>query len=174
MLDRPPSIDAQEVTDKGSVNQKAVLAHRAALVELLYGRRAVGIVCDISEGGGTRGDSPFARRGPLAAIDVHVHLEVDSASAADTAARQYFGESGAPRDRQGFADYYRSRKMACVVFTVDEHLTGRQQPSNDEVVQFAADNADVAIAFASIDPDARTRGRPRGAAARGHRVTSAA
>ena len=91
----------------------------------------------------------------LAAIDVHVHLESDSASVADTAARQYFGESGAPRDRQGFADYYRSRNMACVVFTVDEHLTGRKQPSNDEVVRFAADNPDVALAFASIDP---TRG----------------
>ena len=35
-LDEPPSIDAHEVTEKGSVNQKAVLANRAALVELLY------------------------------------------------------------------------------------------------------------------------------------------
>ena len=37
LLEEPPSIDAQEVTDKGSVNQKAVLANRAALVEQLYG-----------------------------------------------------------------------------------------------------------------------------------------
>ena len=28
LLDEPPSIDAQEITDKGSVNQKAVLRHR--------------------------------------------------------------------------------------------------------------------------------------------------
>ncbi len=88
----------------------------------------------------------------LAAIDVHVHLEVDGTSDVASAARRYFGESGAPRDRQGLADYYRSRNMAFVVFTVDEHLTGRPHPSNDEVVQFAADNADVAIAFASLDP----------------------
>jgi feruloyl-CoA synthase len=36
MLDQPPSIDAAEVTDKGSINQRAVLRHRAALVEELY------------------------------------------------------------------------------------------------------------------------------------------
>ena len=36
MLDEPPSIDAGEVTDKGSINQRAVLRHRAALVEELY------------------------------------------------------------------------------------------------------------------------------------------
>ncbi|WP_127995655.1 feruloyl-CoA synthase [Piscinibacter defluvii] len=32
----PPSIDLGEVTDKGSINQRAVLTHRAALVEHLY------------------------------------------------------------------------------------------------------------------------------------------
>jgi feruloyl-CoA synthase len=32
----PPSIDKGEVTDKGSLNQRAVLTHRAALVETLY------------------------------------------------------------------------------------------------------------------------------------------
>ena len=32
----PPSIDRGEVTDKGSINQGAVLMHRAALVERLY------------------------------------------------------------------------------------------------------------------------------------------
>jgi len=36
MLDEPPSIDAGEITDKGSINQRAVLRHRAALVEQLY------------------------------------------------------------------------------------------------------------------------------------------
>jgi feruloyl-CoA synthase len=35
MID-PPSIDKGEVTDKGSVNQRAVLTHRAALVEALH------------------------------------------------------------------------------------------------------------------------------------------
>ena len=36
MLDEPPSLDAGEATDKGSINQRAVLARRAALVEALY------------------------------------------------------------------------------------------------------------------------------------------
>ncbi|HLK50442.1 MAG TPA: feruloyl-CoA synthase [Bryobacteraceae bacterium] len=36
LLDQPPSIDAHEVTDKGSLNQRAVLENRAALVEELY------------------------------------------------------------------------------------------------------------------------------------------
>jgi feruloyl-CoA synthase len=36
VLDEPPSLDAGEMTDKGSINQRAVLARRAALVEELY------------------------------------------------------------------------------------------------------------------------------------------
>jgi feruloyl-CoA synthase len=36
LLEEPPSIDAREITDKGSINQKAVLEHRSALVEELY------------------------------------------------------------------------------------------------------------------------------------------
>ena len=36
LLDQPPSLDAREVTDKGSINQKVVLERRAALVEELY------------------------------------------------------------------------------------------------------------------------------------------
>ena len=36
LLAEPPSLDVGEMTDKGSINQRAVLAHRAALVEELY------------------------------------------------------------------------------------------------------------------------------------------
>ena len=36
MLTEPPSIDRGEITDKGSINQRAVLTHRAAVVEALY------------------------------------------------------------------------------------------------------------------------------------------
>ena len=92
----------------------------------------------------------------LTAIDVHVHLEpAVSSSEAQTAAKKYFGDSGAARDAKSQAEYYRSRKMGCVVFTVDERLSGVTRVSNDDVVKFAADNPDIAIAFASIDP---TRG----------------
>lgn len=36
LLDRPPSIDSHEMTDKGSINQKAVLRNRADLIEDIY------------------------------------------------------------------------------------------------------------------------------------------
>jgi feruloyl-CoA synthase len=36
VLDTPPSIEVQEITDKGSINQKVVLANRAETVEELY------------------------------------------------------------------------------------------------------------------------------------------
>ncbi len=36
LLDEPPSTDAGEMTDKGSINQRAVLARRGALVDGLY------------------------------------------------------------------------------------------------------------------------------------------
>ena len=36
LLAEPPSIDRHELTDKGSINQRAVLANRAEMVDLLY------------------------------------------------------------------------------------------------------------------------------------------
>jgi feruloyl-CoA synthase len=36
LLAAPPSIDKGEITDKGYINQRAVLTNRASLVELLY------------------------------------------------------------------------------------------------------------------------------------------
>jgi len=36
IMELPPSIDAGEITDKGSINQRAVLENRAALAERLY------------------------------------------------------------------------------------------------------------------------------------------
>jgi feruloyl-CoA synthase len=48
LLDQAPSIDAQEITDKGSINQKAVLRHRSALVEQLYGAPGPGLLIDTS------------------------------------------------------------------------------------------------------------------------------
>jgi feruloyl-CoA synthase len=37
LMDVAPSLDLGEITDKGSINQRAVLTHRAALVEAMYG-----------------------------------------------------------------------------------------------------------------------------------------
>ncbi len=94
--------------------------------------------------------------GALVAIDTHVHIEPDAKdNEADAAARKYFGETGAPRDRQGLAQYYRARNIGCVVFSVDERLSGRPQVPNDDVLALAAEHADIMIAFVSVDP---TRG----------------
>ena len=48
LLEEPPSLDAAEVTDKGSINQKAVLQHRWKLVEQLYGAPGPGLLIDVS------------------------------------------------------------------------------------------------------------------------------
>ena len=92
----------------------------------------------------------------LVAIDTHVHVETELANnEANAAALKYFGNSGAGRSKKELAEYYRSRNIGCVVFTVDEKLTGRPPLSNDEIAAFAAENSDIMIAFASVNP---TRG----------------
>jgi uncharacterized protein len=88
----------------------------------------------------------------LVAIDVHVHLEhAGELTAAEEQAQKYFGATAA-RDWNALADYYRSRQMGCVVFPVDEKITGRPVVSNDLAAEFAARNKDIVIAFASLDP----------------------
>lgn len=49
LLDVPPSIDAHELTDKGSISQRAVLENRADVVEELYRGSARVIGLDIPE-----------------------------------------------------------------------------------------------------------------------------
>src|SRR5580698_9824204 len=89
----------------------------------------------------------------LVAIDTHVHIESEATgNAANEAAKKYFGNSGAARGRKELAEYYRSRKIGCVVFSVDERLTGRPPVPNEEVAAFAAENSDIVTAFASVNP----------------------
>ncbi len=92
----------------------------------------------------------------LVAIDVHVHAWKDPeeipGDAASQAAREYFKSEGDTPRLGELAEYYRSRKMACVVFSVDESLSGQPQVSNDDVLGLAARNPDVMIPFASVDP----------------------
>ena len=102
----------------------------------------------------------------LVAIDTHVHVESEpTGNAAEEAARKYFGNSGVSYGRKELAEYYRSRNIGCVVFSVDERLTGRPQVPNDEVAAFAAENSDIVIAFASVDPMRGNGGGERSAAA---------
>jgi predicted TIM-barrel fold metal-dependent hydrolase len=89
----------------------------------------------------------------LIAIDTHVHLHAESSgNAADEAARKYFGYNEATMEPQAIAEYYRARKIGCIVFSVDERITGRPQIPNQEVMALAAENADIMIAFSSVDP----------------------
>jgi predicted TIM-barrel fold metal-dependent hydrolase len=89
----------------------------------------------------------------LTAFDVHVHLEHQGPlTETEKAAVQHFKSGAAPRDWSSQAEYYRSRRIGCVVFTVEETLTGRPHATNDQVAQFAAEHGDIAIAFCSINP----------------------
>ena len=56
VMTEPPSIDANEITDKGYMNQRAVLERRAALVEKLYSASADVISLDILAQPGNRAD----------------------------------------------------------------------------------------------------------------------
>lgn len=96
----------------------------------------------------------------LVAIDIHTHAEASTRIAPDLAARELDEAKGRyfryvvqhPTIAQ-MATYYRERKMAFVVFTVDhERGLGMTRISNEEVAEEAAKFPDVAIPFASIDP----------------------
>ena len=88
----------------------------------------------------------------LVAIDTHVHIQSQLGdNAADEAARKYFGAGKSPSPTE-LVEYYRSRRIACVAFSVDEQLTGRPQVPNDEVLALASANTDVIIPFASVNP----------------------
>ncbi len=56
LLEEPPSLDAFEVTDKGSLNQRAMLTRRAALVDELYAGSPRVVVSEAVPG--TRGRMP--------------------------------------------------------------------------------------------------------------------
>lgn len=96
----------------------------------------------------------------LVAVDMHTHAEI-SADGHGALSPELFGASAeyfkAEGNRQPtmpeMADYYRERKMAAVVFTVDaEHATGHPRISNEEVAETCAEHGDVLIPFGSIDP----------------------
>ena len=97
------------------------------------------------------------------AIDVHVHAEVGRSGEDGmrpewrAAAAKYFGEHALPTAEE-VAAYYRERKLAAVVFTVDaETVTGRPAVPNEEIAEVAAANPDVLIPFASVDPNKGAR-----------------
>jgi predicted TIM-barrel fold metal-dependent hydrolase len=94
-------------------------------------------------------------------VHTHVHRSARGAAAtaegegAIEALGEYFGQGGMRTYTvPELAAYYRERNMAAVVFGVDDYTTSGDDPvpSNEEVAELAAENADVLIPFASIDP----------------------
>jgi uncharacterized protein len=96
----------------------------------------------------------------LVALDVHVHAERNRGEEQDpvtgeilAAAAEYFGGSPPQPTAEEVAAYYRERKLAAVLFTVDDEAgLGRRRLGNDEVLAAAEANPDVLIPFASVDP----------------------
>jgi predicted TIM-barrel fold metal-dependent hydrolase len=96
--------------------------------------------------------------GQIAALDVHVHIEIDDEGNASLppaiaeAASQYFKSDTRPT-LDGIADLYRELTMAAVVFTVDARTQLAHPPLDSaEIARGAARNADVLIPFGSVDP----------------------
>mgnify|MGYP002621856720 FL=1 len=101
----------------------------------------------------------------IVAIDIHTHAEEpccgghrdDGYLEFQAAMAKYFrnpaGADGMLPTVQQTAEYYRDRKIACVIFPVDaERETGFRRYKNEEVAEIAAANSDIMIPFASIDP----------------------
>jgi predicted TIM-barrel fold metal-dependent hydrolase len=100
----------------------------------------------------------------LVAIDVHTHAEISSRDPQKptkfhAAAQQYFKHENPRPTIPEIAKYYRERKIACVIFPVDgEAARGDKPVSNIEVAELAAENDDIMIPFASIDPSRGAEG----------------
>ncbi len=95
----------------------------------------------------------------IEAIDMHVHIEVDSRGHSSLppdlveAASAYFSADGPRPDLDSVAAYYRERRMAAVVFTVDATTRlGHSALSSAEIAEGAGRNSDVLIPFGSVDP----------------------
>lgn len=94
------------------------------------------------------------------AIDVHVHAEVSCHDPEDPVMGRFFDFASsyfkADRKRPTIPEtiaYYREQQMVFCLFTVDcEAGVGAKRISNYEVAEHAAENPDVVIPFASIDP----------------------
>jgi predicted TIM-barrel fold metal-dependent hydrolase len=96
----------------------------------------------------------------LTAIDVHVHIEVDSHGhysmddeLMDASARYFRADHNRTPTLEQIADLYRELNMAAVVFTVDASTaTGHAPISSEEIAERAAAHPDVLIPFGSVDP----------------------
>lgn len=97
----------------------------------------------------------------LVAIDFHTHAEEPCGMHADdgyddmqAAMSKYFkAPFEHPPTIPETAAYFRDRKIAAVIFSVDaETNTGFRRYNNEEMAELAAEHSDILIPFASIDP----------------------
>ena len=95
------------------------------------------------------------------AIDIHTHAEEPCGCHADdgyddlqaTMAKYFRAPWTHPPTVPETAAHYREQNIAAVIFPVDaERETGYRRYKNEEVAELAAENSDVLIPFASIDP----------------------
>ncbi|MBF9034385.1 amidohydrolase family protein [Rhodobacterales bacterium HKCCE2091] len=100
----------------------------------------------------------------LVAFDIHTHAEEPCGHPRDDGYDEfqagmaaYFknpaGKDGMLPSVEETAAYFRERRIGAVIFPVDaERETGFRRYSNEDVARIAADNADILVPFASIDP----------------------
>ena len=96
----------------------------------------------------------------IIAVDFHVHAEVSCTDPEDPVMGKFFDAASsyfkAPRQRPTIPEtiaHYREQNIAFCLFTVDcEAGLGAKRISNIEIAELAAENADIVIPFASIDP----------------------
>jgi len=95
------------------------------------------------------------------AIDIHTHAEEpcglhedDGYDHLQTTMAKYFGAPWEhPPTIPETAAHFRAQNIAAVIFSVDAELEiGYRRYSNDEIAEHVAENSDVLIQFASIDP----------------------
>jgi len=97
----------------------------------------------------------------IRAIDIHTHAEEpcgchpeDGYDELQRHMASYFRQPwDSPPTIPETAAHYRAQNIAAVIFPVDaERETGYRRYANEEVAELAAENADVLIPFASVDP----------------------
>jgi predicted TIM-barrel fold metal-dependent hydrolase len=103
--------------------------------------------------------SPRINTAEITALDIHTHANLSQRQPRDPcsiifdeAMAKYFKSGQLPTIPE-IAQYYRERKMAAVIFTIDgESEMGHIRIANEEVAEVAAEHSDVLIPFASVDP----------------------
>lgn len=107
------------------------------------------------------GHRDVVKLGDLRAIDIHVHAMVSGSGEPEDPltkekreqASGKFGSGKTDTTAADAASYYRDLNMLAVIFPVNnESGTGEVPVPNEEVAAVAAENPDVLIPFASVDP----------------------